>query len=286
MSALEFRQVDVFAKAPLSGNGLAVVVTDSPLDVDLMQRLTRELRQFETIFLVPGRAAGSYDARVFTMEEELPFAGHPSLGAAAVLHERAGGDSHEVRLSLPAGVSVLESRRCEGGYQVAMHQGMPEFGAEISSADEAAWLARFGLGAEDRDRRMPMCVASTGLAYLVVPVTSSGLARARIGVADLEEQLALVGAKFAYVLEVEQREGRTWDNGGLVEDIATGSAAGPVAGLLVRHGLAARGEEIVIRQGRFVGRPSEMLVEVAGEDILLSGRVCMVARGRFDETVT
>jgi PhzF family phenazine biosynthesis protein len=101
---LEYRQVDVFASAPLSGNGLAVVVTEAPLDPAFMQRLTCELRQFETIFLAPGAQPATYNARVFTMEEELPFAGHPSIGAAAVLHERAGGDRYACGLVLPSGI--------------------------------------------------------------------------------------------------------------------------------------------------------------------------------------
>jgi trans-2,3-dihydro-3-hydroxyanthranilate isomerase len=291
MSALEYRQVDVFADAPLSGNGLAVVITKQPLDAHFMQRLTCELRQFETIFLVPGADPATYDARVFTMEEEVPFAGHPSLGAAAVLHEQESGDSYECHLRLAAGMIALTSQRTGQGYHVSMHQGVPQFGETIPAADEGEWLTAFGLDHDDRDQRMPLCIASTGLPYLVVPVTGAGLERARIRVDDLEHRLATVGAKFVYVLDVEGREGRTWDNLGLVEDIATGSAAGPVAGLLVRHGLAKSGEPIVVRQGRFVGRPSEMLVEVRGEagrieDIVLSGSVCMVASGRFDESVT
>ena len=290
MSVLEYRQVDVFAEEPLQGNGLAVVVTGDPLDAGFMQRLTCELRQFETIFLVPNGDRDRFDARVFTMEEELPFAGHPSLGAAAVLHERAGGDAYECRLNLPAASIALTSRRSGEGYRVTMHQGVPQFGATIDASEEHDWLSAFGLSVEDRDRRMPLCVASTGLPYLVVPVTGHGLERARIGVADLEQRLAAAGAKFAYVLDVSAREGRTWDNAGLVEDIATGSAAGPVGGLLVHFGLAATGEPIVIRQGRFVGRPSEMLVEVSGEpgridDIVLSGSVCMIAKGRFEASV-
>lgn len=290
MTQLEYRQVDVFADRPLCGNGLAVIITQAPLIADFMQRLTCELRQFETIFLCPSATTGDFEARVFTMEEELPFAGHPAIGAAAVLHERAGGDAFGCGLSLPAGRIALESCIADGGYRVTMHQGAPSFGAIITDAESPGWLDLLGLSAKDRDPRMPVCVASTGLPYLVVPVTSAGLAKARIAASDLEQKLATVGAKFVYVLDVENREGRTWDNGGSVEDIATGSAAGPVAALLVRHGLASAGETLTLRQGRFVGRPSEMQVQVLEDapaitDILLSGQVCMVASGRFEESV-
>lgn len=285
---LEYRLVDVFAEQPLSGNGLAVVITEEPLRPEFMQRLTCELRQFETIFLVPDERPGSFQARVFTMEEELPFAGHPVLGAGAVLHERFGDRTFSCRLALAAGEVTVESERTEAGYRVTMNQGRPTFGAVID--DDRPWLERLGLRAEDRDRRLPICVASTGLPYLIVPVTAAGLAAARIVADDLEERLAEVGAKFAYIFDVEAREGRTWDNAGLVEDIATGSAAGPVAGVLVRHGLAQASVGIVIEQGRFVGRPSrmELVVGTAAEgvgEILLAGHVCMAATAHLDDSL-
>ena len=291
MSGLEYRQVDVFASAPLSGNGLAVVITEAPLDSVFMQRVTCELRQFETIFLVPAAEPDTYEARVFTVEEELPFAGHPSIGAAAVLHERAGGDRYACRLALPSGLVELASERSGAGFHVTMRQRRPEFGEAIAPEAEGEWLAAVGLKSSDRDERMPLCVASTGIPYLVVPVTGSGLAKARIRIDGLEQRLARIGAKFVYVLDLESREGRTWDNQGLVEDIATGSAAGPVAALLVRYGLADPGAAIVIKQGRFVGRASEMLLKVAGDrefiaGVELSGSVVMVATGRFDPAVS
>lgn len=291
MSCLEFRQVDVFAETPLSGNGLAAVVTDVPLDGPFMQRLTSEFRQFETIFLSPGESSAAFQARVFTMEEEVPFAGHPALGATAVLHERAGGAAFACELSFPAGRMRLESERTRRGYRVTMHQRPPSFGAVIEAVEEGPWLEALGLEARHRDPVLPICVVSTGLPYLIVPVTHDGLHRTRITLPDFEKRLGSVGAKFVYVFDVANREGRTWDNAGLVEDVATGSAAGPVAGLLVSRGLAAPGETIVVRQGGFLGRPSEMKLrvvsgEVGIEDILLSGHVCMIASGRLDASVT
>ena len=288
---LQYRQVDVFAERPLAGNGLAVFITEQRLGVQLMQALTRELRQFESIFLAPSSESDSFSARVFTMEEELPFAGHPAIGAAAALHERTGGEEYECKLLLPAGKVALKSRRQGQNYLVSMNQGRVSFGVEIDDREQVSWLSYFGLEPRHLDRKLPISVASTGLPYLVIPVTSEGLAIARIAGGDLERRLATVGAKFAYLFDVDQREGRTWDNAGAVEDIATGSAAGPVAGLLVRHGLAEIGQSIVLRQGRFVGRPSEMTVEVCegrGQDegiVILSGSVVTVAQGQFDAEV-
>jgi PhzF family phenazine biosynthesis protein len=286
-TGLSYRQVDVFADSPLAGNGLAVFIAEDPLGAQLMQGLTCELRQFESIFLTPSTKPDSFTARVFTMEEELPFAGHPAIGAAAVLHERSGGEAYVCKLLLPAGEVAMTSRRSANGYRVDMDQGPVRFGVEIDESESPAWLKCFSLEPEHLGSQLPLCVASTGLPYLLIPVTSDGLARARIADATLEQRLASVGAKFAYLLDVAEREGRTWDNAGAVEDIATGSAAGPVAGLLVRHGLAATGESIVIRQGRFTGRPSEMTVVVGdGGSVMLSGNVVTVARATLDAAVT
>jgi len=288
---LAFRQVDVFARRPLAGNGLAVIRTDEPLEAALMQELTRELRQFETIFLTPSANPGCFCARVFTMDEELAFAGHPAIGAAAVLHEAFGGDHFDLRLALPSRIIPLTSKLEGENYEVAMNQGAALFGDEIPFRDQSEWLSCFGLGHEHVGVGIPMTIASTGLPYLIVPVTAEGLERARISVPDLEQRLAAVGAKFVYLFDTKNREGRTWDNRGLTEDIATGSAAGPVAALLVRHGLARAGEDILLRQGRFTGRASEMKVRLIGSrdqdqsEVMLEGSVVMVARGEFDARV-
>jgi len=254
-----------------------------------MQDLTRELRQFETIFLVGSSQPNAFAAHVFTMEGELPFAGHPALGAAAVLHERVGGHERDWQLTLPAGRIELISRSQHGGYDVTMNQGSAAFGSIIDAADEAMWLEAFGVQECHRDPRLPICVVSTGLPYLIVPITNAGLNQARIVVDDLDARLSSVGAAFAYLFNLDEFEGRTWDNQGATEDIATGSAAGPVAALLVRHGLQQAGIPFVLNQGRHVGRPSRMTVEIRSSpgrptpDVMLSGHVRMVARGYFDD---
>ncbi len=107
---------------------------------------------------------------------------------------------------------------------------------------------------------------------------------------EFEALLASFGAKFVYVLHLPTREGRSWDNDGRVEDVATGSAAGPVGAYLVRRGLASAGEEIILEQGRFLGRPSQLHVRVEGADgdggeiaaVYVTGDVRMVARGVFE----
>jgi len=287
MNGLPYRHVDVFAREAFSGNGLAVFPNAGGLSAKLMLRLTQELRQFESIFLAATAEPSVFDARVFTVEEELPFAGHPALGAGAVLHEvqAPAADVATFVLALPAGQVRLDSERIgQGAYRVAMEQERPTFGRMLREDEEAPFLDALNLEPENRDGRLPLEVVSTGLPYLIVPVTPNGLARARIRVADFDGLLEKIGAKFVYVFDAEGLEGRTWDNAGAVEDIATGSAAGPTGAYLVRHWVAEAEKPFVLRQGRFVGRPSEIRVEVAGSaglpaSVIVAGDVQMVGRG-------
>jgi len=174
MSGLPYRHVDVFAHQPFSGNGLAVFPDAEGLSAKLMLRLTQELRQFESIFLAATAETGVFDARVFTVEEELPFAGHPALGAGAVVHEMQapGVDVATFVLALPAGRVRLDSERVgPGAYRVAMEQGRPTFGRMLREDEEAPFLDALSLEPENRDGRLPLEVVSTGLPYLIVPVT-------------------------------------------------------------------------------------------------------------------
>ncbi|WP_461211387.1 PhzF family phenazine biosynthesis protein [Desulfocurvus sp. DL9XJH121] len=287
LSGLRFRQADVFSRLPLAGNGLAVFPEAEGLDAAAMQALAREMRQFESIFLTPGPRPGAVRARIFTMDEELDFAGHPVLGAACVLHEERGGMEREAwTFHLNAGAVDVRTTRNHGGYAALMDQGRPEFGPPLSPERTAPLLAALGLGPEDLAPGLPAQVVSTGLPYLFLPLRS-GLERVRVAVQDLEARLAAVGAKFSYPLDVGTREGRSWDNLGASEDIATGSAAGPAGAYLVCHGLAVPDEPLFISQGRFCHRPCSMAVRVQGdaeapERVLVGGDVCLTARGTFD----
>lgn len=288
--ALRYRQVDVFTNEPFSGNGLAVFVSARDLPTRLMLRIAQELRQFETIFVAPTRDPATYSARVFTMEEELDFAGHPVVGAACVLHEQNAADrlSAQWNIQLPTGSISVQTRRTSTGFAADMHQGSPDFIGVVPQEGENVFLAALGLDEADRDTSLPVEVISTGLPYLILPVRTGALSSAKVRDGGFEALLASVGAKFVYVFDAHKREGRTWDNLGSVEDVATGSAAGPTAAFLVRHRLASVGERIIIRQGRFLDRNSEMMLEVRGaveaiEDIVLSGNVVVVGSGEFDE---
>jgi trans-2,3-dihydro-3-hydroxyanthranilate isomerase len=276
---VRFFQVDVFAPRPFSGNGLGVFPEAASLSVSQMQVLTQELRQFECIFLAPGDSS-AVRANIFTMDEELPFAGHPVLGAGAVLHHLAGAQAEIFStLELPEGRRLeVHSTRTAGGFSVEMEQGMASFGPTL---EDSALLAALSLGSEDLQPGLPLQVVSTGLPYLIVPLARA-LDRARILHADFETLLARHGAKFVYLLDVGAREGRTWDNRGAVEDVATGSAAGPAGAYLVRHGRERPGGWLAFCQGRFAGRPSELAVRVAASgEVSVRGSVFLVAEGRW-----
>jgi trans-2,3-dihydro-3-hydroxyanthranilate isomerase len=283
-TALEFRHVDVFTDVPFTGNGLIVLFgSTAGVRAEALISVTVEMRQFELILVDCEPENGRVSARIFTAEEELPFAGHPVIGAAAALHERyAAGEAARSWVFAIAGREIgVRSRRTAGYYEAEMNQGSPALTSPLGHRDTARFAAALGLGADDL-HGLPMQVVSTGLPYLIVPV-SKGLDRARIAVGDFEERLASVGAKFVYVFDPDQREGRSWDNAGAVEDVATGSAAGPAVAFLAAHGLAAKDEAIVVKQGRFLGRPSAIAVTPDGRgDLWVGGPVAPVACGVVD----
>lgn len=283
LRSLPFWLVDVFAREPLSGNGLSVFLLEDDLPARAMQSITREMRQFESIFLQRTGHPTTFRARIFTMEEELPFAGHPVLGAAAVLHSELFSRDDEVNLTFVIHDRRinLTSRREGESYIAEMDQGSAAIAPPVPEHQHGPFLAALNITSEDLAPNLPLQVISTGLAYLIVPV-SGGLDRARIVVPDFENLLAAVGAKFVYVLDINRREGRTWENDGSLEDIATGSAAGPVAAYLVAHGRASKGETITLAQGRFVKRPSQLYATVSDDGasgVSIKGRVCSVGNG-------
>ncbi len=282
MSPLVYWQLDVFAERPLAGNGVAIFPDARPLSPAAMQALTQELRQFESIFLLPGASANTYSARVFTVEEELPFAGHPLLGAAALLHHlHCPVASAEWTLQLAAKSVQLRTRRQGQGFYAEMDQGLAEFGAQLSREQALVFAEAFSLSAADLDGRYPAMVVSTGLPYLLLPVTAEGLARAKQRRA-LDAELAAYGAAFVFLLEVDGHEGRTWDPLGVIEDIATGSAAGPAAAFLVRHGLHRHDAAFSLNQGRFLNRPSRLDVCVGADGhVSVGGSVQLLARAEL-----
>jgi trans-2,3-dihydro-3-hydroxyanthranilate isomerase len=283
-AALEFRHVDVFTDVPFTGNGLIVVFGNpAGIHAEALLSITVEMRQFELIIAEFRPGSGRVPARIFTAEEELPFAGHPVIGAAAALHERHSPQeaARSWVFEIAGREIAVRSRRTEGYYEAEMNQGFPAVAPPLGGGEAGRFAGALALSRDDL-HRLPLQVVSTGLPYLIVPV-ARGLDRARITVGDFEDQLASVGAKFVYVFNPDKREGRSWDNTGAVEDVATGSAAGPAAAFLAAHGLAAKEETVVISQGRFLGRPSMITVTPDSRgNLWVGGPVSPVARGVVD----
>ncbi|MBW4481535.1 MAG: PhzF family phenazine biosynthesis protein [Tildeniella torsiva UHER 1998/13D] len=287
LSGLTYYHADVFSAQPLAGNGLTVFPTSEHLSSDTMLQLTQEMRQFESIFLMATDQSSTYHARIFTMEEELGFAGHPVLGAASVLHYLYTGNQTDAdwSLILPEKEIHVKTKQQGDYYTALMNQGRPTLGRALTLAESLPFLHALNLSLENVTNNYPLQMVSTGLPYLIVPVTT-GLAQARILHSNFEALLGTIDAKFVYIFDVNTNEGRTWDNAGLVEDIATGSAVGPVGAYLVEHSLAQYNETVIINQGCFVGRPSKLSVRVSNQnkpdlEVLVSGDVYIFAQGQI-----
>lgn len=282
---LAYRHVDVFSPSPYGGNSLPVFLDGRGLTTEQMLSITKELRHFEAIFLEPQPEPGAVRARVFDLFQELRFAGHPVLGAAAALHDASSRERECTwRFELSDRSVSVVTRRTESGYFGILEQGTPE---HFGSICDGGWVpGSFSLEHQDLRADLPMEVVSTGLRYLIVPVVAGALQRARI-TGDLSSQLQSVNAEFAVLFDESSLEIRHWNNDGLLEDVATGSAAGTVGSYRLRHGLARAGEIFVLNQGRYVGRPSRLHVQPQGtsdrvENVSVGGDVTLVGRGVLD----
>lgn len=281
---LQYVHVDVFSRRPFSGNSLTVFPEARALEARVMAAITREMRHFESIFLEP-LEPGLVRARVFDLVEELDFAGHPVLGAACVLHALSGEVAPQTwAFRLNARQVTVSTEKNDRTFSALLNQGQAEYLDILPSARRAEFAAAVNLTLPDLRSDLPLQVVSTGLKYLIVPL-AAGLERARIVRPDFATMLQAVGAQFAYLLDVDAREGRHWNNDGQMEDVATGSAAGTVGAYLVRHGQMPLGESFVLRQGRFLGRPSEIVVRADGAPdavvALVGGDVTIVGRGEI-----
>jgi trans-2,3-dihydro-3-hydroxyanthranilate isomerase len=280
-----YSHVDVFSQSPFRGNSLPVFPDARGLSSEQMLRITQEMRHFETIFLEPTAQPGTVRARIFDLFEELPFAGHPIIGAAAVLHEQSGlGGARSWQFHLPSKTVEITTNVTAGGYSGLLDQGAPEF---LGSIDDGSGVAAaFNLADDDLSPDLPLEVVSTGLRYLIVPVRPGVLARARIS-CDITELVQGVGAQFAVLLDEAAVEVRHWNNDGIIEDVATGSAAGTIGAYRLRHGLVRGGDTFILRQGQYTGRPSTLRVQPEGtanrvDTVKVGGDVAFVGHGVID----
>ncbi len=282
--AITYHQVDVFSDTPLTGNSLTVFLNAERFSTATMQKLTREMRHFESIFLHQVKE-NTFRARIFTMETELDFAGHPSLGAAATLHDvlKPNADKASCTLILNKKQVTIESQRTSSGYRATMNQGPAEFGKVLTRSEAIGFLKDLDLTENDWDSRYPLQVVTTGLPYLLVPLKDGRSASAKIVTQDLATKLQAIGAAFVGPFEVSARKQRTWDNLGRVEDVATGSLAGPVGAYLVKYKVVSENEPITIHQGEILQRPSELTVSVksGSNEVFVTGSIVKIAKGEI-----
>jgi PhzF family phenazine biosynthesis protein len=289
---IPFSFVDVFAEKPLTGNPLAIIPHAEALEDATMQRIAGELNQAETTFILPARTkSADWHLRSFTASgHEIFGAGHNSLGAWWWLAE-----SGELKLSDGSNHFTQEiggrflpvEVRCQGQelVSVVLTQSPPEFG---QTCEDVGGLAEaLGLEKEDLSESLPAQVVSTGAGHLLVPVRSrAAVARARPDAQRLATVLKAVGGEGCYVYCLEPvlpssvAHARFFNpTVGIAEDSATGTAAGPLACQLVRHGIVKDGATVVIEQGYEMKRPSLLRVTVRGKVVQLAGRGVKVIEG-------
>jgi trans-2,3-dihydro-3-hydroxyanthranilate isomerase len=276
-SGLAYLILDVFAEAPLQGNQLGVFTDAVGVGSERMQRLARELNFSETVFLLPPERDGDARVRIFTPEHELPFAGHPVLGSAVAVGVAQRGSA--VRLETGLGLIPVDLRwQSERGAFGRMQQRVPPWSAYEHEAEllTALGIVRSGL---------PIEAYPNGPLHVYVELESEQ------AVAELRPDMRAL-AELEACANCFAGHGKRWKTRmfaaayGVSEDPATGSAAGPLAVHLGRHGRIAFGEEIEIRQGVEIGRPSVLYARAEGsaervERVEVGGSAVIVARGEF-----
>ena len=279
MAGLRFVFVDVFTDVPLAGNQLAVFTDGRGLTDETMQALALEIGFSETVFTLPADAPDAdVRIRIFTPSSELPFAGHPTLGAAFVL----GGPLQKVVIRLETGAGVVPVELEREGPRIVfgwMEQPIPEL---RPVEDPSAILAAVGI--ERSGLPVERCDIGPGHVYFELDSPEA--------VAALRPDVQALASATRDGVNCFARDGARWKTRmfaptqGVDEDAATGSAAGPLAAFLARHGRIAFGEQIEISQGVEIGRPSTLYARVEGdagriERVLVGGSAVTVARGEF-----
>lgn len=288
---LPFVQLDVFSSRTFEGNPLAIFLDGRGLSDQEMQALAREMNLSETTFILPREPSIERErgvrVRIFTVEEELPFAGHPTLGTA--FHLRGSAGAREIVLDLNVGkVPVQFEERPGQPVFGEMTQVNPEFGPRH---DREAVVRACGLRDGDTDPSLPIQTVSTGMPFTVVPLRGLEIMRSlRVDIKGSEEYLERFGGKFFYFVSREtvdpaaRLHARMMFYGG--EDPATGSAAGCAAAWMVAHGVAQPEERVLIEQGVEMKRPSRIFVRASRQDdrvvnVRVGGNVVETIRGEF-----
>jgi trans-2,3-dihydro-3-hydroxyanthranilate isomerase len=268
---------NVFTDAPLSGNQVAVFTDAREIPEETLQPLAKELNLSETTFIYPPRADGHVYMRIFTPSVELPFAGHPTLGTAFVL----GAPLQLVEIKIETGRGTIPVQLEREGARIVfgrMTQPLPS----VTLFPRAAELLAV-LGVESQ---LPVEIYDNGVPHVFVTLGSEDEVAALQPDSQRLLEFGVVGIN-CFAGDGLRWKTRMFGPGlGMVEDPATGSAAGPLALHLARHGRIAFGDEIEIVQGVEIGRPAKLFARVEGsadavERIEVGGSAVVVARGEF-----
>ncbi|MGA7475403.1 MAG: PhzF family phenazine biosynthesis protein [Candidatus Sulfotelmatobacter sp.] len=287
---LSMAQWDVFSSRPLEGNSLAVFLDGRELADTEMQSIAKEMNLSETTFILPRDAATEREegvrVRIFTVQEELPFAGHPTLGTAFALRGQSGAE--KIVLALNVGKVPVHFEENEGQPTFGeMTQIDPTF---VMQHDREAAARATGLRVQDFDDSLPIETVSTGVPFTVTPLQSLAVIQnfSQVDATRAAEYLAKTAGKFFYFVtrETVDRDARLharmlFYNG---EDPATGSAAGCAAAWMVAHGIAKPDERVLIEQGVEMKRPSRIFVRASRIDnrvvnVRVGGHSVEVMRG-------
>jgi trans-2,3-dihydro-3-hydroxyanthranilate isomerase len=270
---------DVFTDRPLEGNQLAVFTDARDIPEERFQLLAREMNFSETVFTLPAESDGHARIRIFTPATEIPFAGHPTLGSAFVL----AGPLQLDEIRLETGIGVVPVRLEREGARIVfgrMAQPLPT----IEPYEQEADLLE-ALGVERSE--LPVEIYDNGIRHIYVTLGSEdAVAALRPDMSRLAELPAVLGVNCIAGSGSHWKTRMFAPAGGVPEDPATGSAAGPLALHLARHGRIGFGEEIEISQGAEIKRPSKLYARVEGsaeavELVEVGGSAVIVARGEF-----
>jgi trans-2,3-dihydro-3-hydroxyanthranilate isomerase len=292
---MQFYIVDVFAEEKYAGNQLAVIRDAEGLSDEAMLKLAQEMNYSETTFILRDKPRdGGYDVRIFTPAGEVPFAGHPTLGTAYIIRQEIiGRPVEDLTLNLKVGPIPVTFNDDDDGLpnELWMHQRPPQFGDVF---DPALTARALNIDVADIDPRFPVQHVSTGLPFAIVPLTSrDAIKRCRANPEVLDRLLEPQQTHAIFMFCSEPYHPQNQLNArmfapelNIVEDPATGSANGCLAGYLVKHRYFG-GDEIDIRveQGYEIGRPSLLLLRARqladSIDVFVGGQVVPVARGEL-----
>ncbi|MET0816952.1 MAG: PhzF family phenazine biosynthesis protein [Solirubrobacteraceae bacterium] len=273
MSTHPYTVLDVFTDTRLAGNGLAVVHEADGVSDEVMLAFAKETRLVETTFVQTSEAA-DYRNRIWTPAEELPFAGHPSLGTAVAVALERGEDKAEYRQQTHAGIQAVRVKRDGDRAYASILQEPAQFGEEV---DPAAILAAVGLVPEDAHPTLRPQLVSTGLATLVAPVASAdAVRRARSDAAAVKALADGTFNLYLCAIDGDVARARSFMSELADEDPATGSAAGP---LMAYANVRLGARRLEVTQGVEMGRPSLLLAEMEDGRPRVGGDVVVLVTG-------